>query len=82
MSEKLPTGNYKWLIADQINSLDVITVSDESGTGYIVECDLEYPIELHDLYNDYSLAPEKIKITKDMLSPYNKKATYIFFVQS
>ena len=32
--------------------------------------DLEYPQELHDFYNDYPLAPEKMKVTKVMLSSY------------
>jgi hypothetical protein len=74
MSENLPTGNYKWLTVDQINAFDVATIFNDSETGYFVECDLEYPIELHDTHNDYPLAPENIKITKNMLSPYNKKA--------
>jgi hypothetical protein len=29
---------------------------------------LEYPEELHDLHNNYPLAPEKITVTNDMLS--------------
>jgi len=38
--------------------------------GLILEDDLEYPEELHDLHNDYPCAPEKICITDDMLSDY------------
>ena len=38
----------------------------------IVEVDLEYPKELHDLHNDYPLGPEKVKVTNDMLSEYCK----------
>ena len=32
--------------------------------GYILEVDLEYLQELHDIHNDYRLAPEKIIIPK------------------
>ena len=38
----------------------------------ILEVDLEYPDNLHDLRNDYPLAAEKMKVTKEMLSPYCK----------
>ena len=39
----------------------------------ILEVDLEYPTELHDLHNDYPLGPEKVKVTDEMLSNYCKK---------
>lgn len=33
--------------------------------------DLEYPSSLHGQQNDYSLAPESLKISTEMLSPYS-----------
>ena len=39
----------------------------------IVEVDLEYPKELHNLHNDYPLAPEQLRVNKDILSNYCKQ---------
>ena len=36
-----------------------MNIKINSSTGYILEADLEYPQELHDIHNDYPLAPEK-----------------------
>ena len=38
-----------------------------------MEVTLEYPLELHDIHNDYPVAPEKVKVSKNMLSDYCKK---------
>ena len=35
-----------------------------------MDVDLEYRQELHDIHNDYPLAPEKINIPKEWLSKY------------
>ena len=32
--------------------------------GCILEVDLEYPKKLHDLHNEYPLAPERIEVNK------------------
>ena len=50
-----------------------MSVSDKSPIGYILEVELEYPDELHDLHNDVPLAPEKFAVSNDMLSKYLKK---------
>ena len=71
-SRPLPQKNFKWVTDDSIKNFDVSVVSDDSDTGYILEVDLEYPKELHDLHSDYPLAPENVTVTEDMLSPYSK----------
>ena len=45
-------------------------VSENSLRRYILELDLEYPDKLHELHNDYPLASEKLKNSRDMLSRY------------
>ncbi|KAK6998843.1 hypothetical protein BgiMline_008450 [Biomphalaria glabrata] len=72
MSQPLPLKDFKWLTEEDISSLDINNISDDAETGYILEVDLEYPEELHDQHNDFPLAPEKINLTKEMLSPYCK----------
>ena len=70
MSQPLPTGEFDWLTEQEITKLDITDVADDNEQGYILEVDLQYPAELHDLHNDYPLAPEKMKISSEMLSPY------------
>ena len=55
----------------EINDFGLSLVKENSSTGYILEVDLEYPCELHDLHNSYPLAPEKLKVSSDMLSKYS-----------
>ena len=70
MSQYLPTGGFRWLADEEIEKLDLQKYTDESDRGLFLEVDLEYPKELHDYHNDFPLAPEKMKITKEMLSDY------------
>ena len=73
MSQYLPTGGFKWMKQEHIDKLDLGKYQEDSKKGLILEVDLEYPKELHDLHNDYPLAAEKIKVTNDMLSKYSKQ---------
>ncbi|KAK3754327.1 hypothetical protein QZH41_017838 [Actinostola sp. cb2023] len=72
MSQALPVNNFGWLTEQEATELqqDLMTLPDDGTEGYILEVDLSYPEELHDLHNDYPLAPERQKVTQDMLSPY------------
>ena len=70
ISKPLPEGGLVWLNEEEIIELDLTNIADDGEEGYILEVDLEYPPHLHDLHSDYPLAPEKMKVTTDMLSPY------------
>ena len=71
MGEYLPYGGFKWL--KNVDEFDVMSISEKSPTGYFLQVDLQYPDELHELHNDYPLAPEKRAVSSDMLSNYCKK---------
>ena len=56
MCKALPTLGFRWMTEQEIK--------DWKNHPCILEVDLEYPENLHDLHNDYPLAPESIKINK------------------
>ena len=68
MSEYIPYGRFKWL--KNIDKFDIISINDKSPIGHLLEVDLEYPDELHELQNDFPLASEKLAVSDDMLSKY------------
>ena len=72
MSQYLPTGGFRWMTEKQIQKVNLAACTEDRKKVMILEVDLEYPKELHELHNDYPLAAEKMKVTKEMLSPYCK----------
>ena len=70
LSQYLPTSGIRWFTEKEINKTDLAKYKEDSKKGVILEVDLENPQELHDLHNDFPLAPEKMKATKEMLSSY------------
>ena len=66
MSEPLPYGNFHWIETDRL-------LPKVYGKCRIYEVDIHCPKEKHDLLNDYPLAPEKLPVSYDMLSPYCQK---------
>ena len=70
MSQHLPTGGFKWLTNKEISNIDLGKYYENSKEGLILEVDLEYPNDLHEIHNDYPVALEKLKVSEDMLSEY------------
>ena len=60
MSEKLPTHGFKWLSGGEMEKI-YENRHNLNKMPCILEVDLEYPKNLHDLHNDYPLCPEKVK---------------------
>ena len=65
MSQKLPVHSFEWMTDKEIKNLfKVQVVQFWERTPCILEVDLEYPEELHDLHNDYPLCPERVECDK------------------
>ncbi|VDI53119.1 Hypothetical predicted protein [Mytilus galloprovincialis] len=64
MSQKLPTGDFKW--EKDPNYYKKIP----KGRGCLIECDLQYTKKCKKKTYKYPLAPEKMKIKKEELSDY------------
>ena len=67
MSQYLPYSRFKWLNQKEIDTFDVNSIGENNPIGCILEVYFEYPDKLHELHNDYPLAPEKLEISHDML---------------
>ena len=74
MSKPLPTHGFKWMKTSELETWELHSC--------ILEVDLEYPKKLHDLHNDYPLAPEQIeanKVKKLIPNLWNKKKYEIHY---
>ena len=71
MSEYLPYEGFKWL--KNVDGFDVMAIGKKSSIGYFLAFDLKYPDELHELHNNYPLAPEKRAVSSDICQIIVKK---------
>ena len=56
MSKPLPTHGFEWMKKSELETWEL--------NPCILEVDLEYLIDLHDLHSDYPLAPERVNVNK------------------
>ncbi|XP_067205371.1 uncharacterized protein [Linepithema humile] len=59
MCQPLPYAKFRWV--DDVASFDVMSVASDSATGYVLEVDLEYPVNLHDAHADLPFCPTRDK---------------------
>ncbi|RYA73341.1 hypothetical protein DD592_25865, partial [Enterobacter cloacae complex sp. 2DZ2F20B] len=84
MSQYLPYGEFEFV--ENFNIADILDTPENSAIGYIIECDLDYPIDLHEIHSDLPLAPEHMippisrsKLKKLLLTLYPKKNYVIHY---
>ena len=70
MMQPLPERNFMFLSDEEITVFDIDLLRIENEKGCILEVYFEYPSELHDLHNDYPLAPKRLRVNKEMISEY------------
>jgi hypothetical protein len=71
MSQPLPIKNFEWMNDSELEKWE--------EHSCILEVDLEYPDDLHDLHNEYPLAPERITVnkTEKLIPNLNNKVKYV-----
>ena len=63
MSQPLPTGGFKWINCGKVNPKSLVNkYAAEKDHGYLLEVDVSYPKELHDLHNDLPFMCSKMKV--------------------
>ena len=71
MCKPLPTDCFRFMSKEELKNW--------KNQPCILEVDLEYPEKLHDLHNDYPLAPERVKVNKveKLIPNLNDKKKYV-----
>lgn len=70
MCKELPYKGFTWLTDEEVDTFDIFR-TPAHGTGYVLSVQLMYPPEFHDEHNQYPLAPEKLAVRHNMISPYS-----------
>ena len=71
MCKPLPTKGFRWMEKEELKNW--------KNKPCILEVDLTYPEKLHDLHNDYPLAPERVTVNKveKLIPNLNDKTKYV-----
>ena len=83
MTEKLPVRGYRWMTDISRMDEDFVRSYDENDIkGYILEVDVDYPNELHNLHSDFPFLAENMVInnTKKLVCNLQDKKNYVVHI--
>ena len=71
MSKPLSMSGFEWMTDDEIDEWKHLSC--------ILDVDLEYPEDLHNLHNDYPPAPERVNMgnIEKLISNLNNNSNYV-----
>ena len=92
MSQPLPTGEFKWVDIENLKqearelkrTIDMMVKNSNRRYGYVLEVDVKYPRELHDLHNDLPFMCEKIRVNgvEKLVPNLRDKKKYVIHVKA
>ena len=93
MSQPLPTEEFKWVDIENLKqearelkkTIDMmVRNSNNRGVGYVLEVDVKYPRELHDLHNDLPFICEKIRVNgvEKLVPNLHDKKKYVIHIKA
>ena len=82
MSQKLPVSNF--VDTSQFNEGFIKNYNAESDEGYFLEVDVPYLEKFHELNNDLSFSPERMKVEKveKLVANLQDKTEYVIYTRN
>ena len=85
MSQPLPTGEFRWINCDAWDPAKLVDMlSRENKYGYLLEVDVKYPKDLHDLHNDIPFMCSKMKVggVEKLIPNFYDKEKYVIHIKA
>ena len=87
MSQKLPVDGFKWIKEDDLSKFNKIFIknyNENSDKGCILEVDVEYPKNLHNLHSGLPFLPERKRIekVKKLVCSIEDKEKYVVHIRA
>ena len=85
MPQPLPVDGFKFV--KNVSKIDedfIKSYDEDSDKRYILEVDVEYPKNLHDLHSDLPFLPERMKVNKSnkLVGNLYSKNNYVIHIRS
>ena len=85
MLQNLPKNNFEWIKdTSQLNEDFTKKYKEEGDEGCFLEADAQYPEKLHELHNDLTFLPERMKIEKveKLVANLHDKTEYVIHIRN